>query len=487
MKSLKPAAAYRSLRAQGVWKLLAADTAPSILALLQTLLYEGEKSLSSSVLHERLRHELQALNANGESLPEGPQIHLNKWLAEGWVSRRFPVGASEEVYELTAEAVSALRFAASLLQPRTNATESRLATVIQQLSRLAKETDANPETRLAVLEAEKARIELEIAQVQQGHVATLPEDRALERTREIIGLADELTGDFRRVRDQFDQLNRNLRQSIVEHDGGRGEVLEALFNGIDLIGESEAGRTFNAFWRLLTDPVQSTSLEAALNDVISRPFARELNSQERRFLLQITKRLMEEGSGVHEVLQSFAKSLKSFVQSREYLENRRLHDLLKEAQKAALLVKEKVRLGSSIDYSLFLTSSRIRSVSQWSPYDPSEHVTEGEMEAGMESEWSLDQVQALIRQSEIDFRSLKAHLVEALRNRSQVTLGELLERFPAEQGLGSVLGYISLGPQYGVFQPTTETVSWVGGDGVTRRAHVPTVYFLREKFNDFAA
>lgn len=487
MKSLKPAAALRSLRAQGVWKLVAADTAPVILALLQTLLYEGDKSLPSSVLHERLRHELMSLNANGESLPEGPQVHLNKWLAEGWVSRRFPVGATEEVYELTAETVAALRFTTSLLQPRTSATESRLSTVIQQLGRLAKETDANPETRLAVLEAEKARIEQEIAQVQQGHVITLPEDRALERTREIIALADELTGDFRRVRDQFDQLNRTLRQSIVEHDGGRGEVLEALFNGIDLIGESDAGRTFNAFWRLLTDPVQATSLESALNEVISRPFARDLSTQERRFLLQITNRLMEEGSGVHEVLQSFASSLKSFVQSREYLENRRLHDLLKDAQKAALTVKDLIRLGASIDYALFLPTSRIRSASQWSPYDPSEHITDGVMEEGIESEWTLDQVQALIKQSEIDFRQLKAHVIEMLGDRSQATIADLLERFPAEQGLGSVLGYISLGAQYGVIQPATQTVSWVGGDGVNRRAHVPTVYFLREKLHDLSA
>ncbi|WP_373926730.1 DUF3375 family protein, partial [Enterobacter hormaechei] len=33
--------------------------------------------------------------------------------------------------------------------------------------------------------------------------------------RQIIGLADELTEDFRRVRDDFEQLNRDFRERII--------------------------------------------------------------------------------------------------------------------------------------------------------------------------------------------------------------------------------------------------------------------------------
>ncbi len=73
------------------------------------------------------------------------------------------------------------------------------------------------------------RIDREIAALRGGVVHTLPADRALERAREVIRLADELAGDFRRVRDDFDRLNRSLRQSLVENDGSRGEVLEQLF------------------------------------------------------------------------------------------------------------------------------------------------------------------------------------------------------------------------------------------------------------------
>jgi hypothetical protein len=104
------------------------------------------------------------------------------------LTRRFPAGATEEEYELTTDAANAIRFITTMLKPRVAATESRLAVVMLQLTRLAEETDSNPKTRLAALVAERERIDREIESVQHGGVKTLPDDRALERIREIIGL-----------------------------------------------------------------------------------------------------------------------------------------------------------------------------------------------------------------------------------------------------------------------------------------------------------
>jgi hypothetical protein len=481
LKTLRTLSALRSLRTQSLWRLLAAAKAPAILALLQTLLLENEKVLSSSVLKERLTREIEQLRSSGEELPQSAQAYIADWLAEGWLTRRFPAGAIEEEYELTTDATNAIRSITTLLKPRLAATESRLATVIQQLLRLAEETDSNPKTRLAALMAERERIDREMELVQCGAVKALPDDRALERAHEIIALADDLVGDFRRVRDEFDKLNRHLRESVMENEGSRGDVLEALFAGVDVIGESDAGKTFAAFWRLLTDPEQSSSLEASLSEVISRPFARSLDGRERRFLLRLTRLLMDEGSSVHDVLQNFARSLKTFVQSREYLEQRRLHALLKDVQRAALEMKDYIRLNQSLEYSLTLTSSRIRSVSQWVMYDPSERLPDPEMKDAGLSEIGLDQISELVRQSEIDFRTLKLHIREYLAAQTQASIGQLLESFPAEQGLGSVVGYVALGVKHGEITNEAQIVCWEGDDRVFRRARVPTIYFLRER------
>lgn len=480
MSSLRAAASLRKLREQPLWRLFAADTAPAVIAVLQTLLLENERVLPGSVLLERLTRELEELRAIDEDLGQAPQAYLNQWLAQGWLTRHLPPGRSEEVYELTADAIQGIRFITSVLKPRSAATESRLATVIGQLTRLAEETDPDPQSRVAALVAERERIDREIQAVQRGAAKTLHPERSLERAREIIALADELAADFRNVRDEFDKLNRGLRQSLLENEGSRSDVLESVFQGIDVIAESDPGRTFNAFWRLLTDPEQSALLMDALNDISSRPFTRQLDSKERRFLLNLTGRLMQEGGSVHDVLQHFARNLKSFVQSREFLEQRRLHALLLQAQQAALAAKDKVRPNATVGYELMLTTSRVSSASQWQLFDPEVRVVDPSMEDAPAAEISLDMVGELVRQSEIDFRTLRAHIVALLADHSQITIGQLLEAYLAEQGLGSVVGYIALGVKHGEVTSSTEVVEWLGDDAEVRRAHIPVIYFLRE-------
>jgi Protein of unknown function (DUF3375) len=482
MKALRGAAALRNLRERPLWKLLAATKAPVVIALLQSLFMEADKALPGSVLLERLARDVDALRSTGEDLPQAPQAYVAEWLNQGWLTRRFPTGALEEEYELSAEALTALRFITGLLKPRTTATESRLSVVIHQLSRLAEETNTSPEARLEALRAERARIDRAIEEVERGGVKTLAADRALERAREVIALAQELAADFRSVRDEFERLNRGLRQSLMENEGSRGDVLEQLFAGVDLIGESDAGRTFNAFWRLLTDSEQAATLRESLDDVTGRPFARQLESHERKFLLGLTGALINEGRGVHDVLQHFARSLKSFVQSREFLEHRRLHSLLKEATQAALNAKDLVRPNEQVGFELMQSSSRIRSVSQWALYDPAQRVADSSMLAAEPSELDLEAVNELVRQSEIDFRTLKDHLRAILERQSQVTIGQVLTEYPAEQGLGSVVGYIALGAKHGEVTDGSEVVSWAGDDATQRRAKVPTIYFMRERY-----
>ncbi|KLU21648.1 hypothetical protein EOS_34560 [Caballeronia mineralivorans PML1(12)] len=482
MKARRTAAALDNLRNQPLWRLLAATKGPVFIALLQSLFLDVDKVLPSSVMHERLVREIDALRADGEELPQTAQAYVTEWLNNGWLSRRFPPGASEEEYELSADALTALRFVTSLLKPRTTATESRLSLVIQQLSRLAAETNVNPEARLVALRAERERIDEAIAEVEHGGIKILPVERAIERAREVIALAQELTSDFRSVRDEFEKLNRGLRQSLMENEGSRGEVLEQLFAGVDIIGESDAGRTFNAFWRLLTDSEQSATLRESLDEVANRPFARDLESHERRFLLSLTGTLLNEGRGVHDVLQHFARSLKSFVQSREFLEQRRLHSLLKEATQAAFAAKNAVRSNEQVGFELMQSSSRIRSVAQWVMYDPAQRVTDSSMKEAEPSELDLETVSELVRQSEIDFRTLKQNVRAVLDRRTQASVGDVLAAFPAEQGLGSVVGYVALGARHGEVTEGSEIVRWTGDDLVHRRAKLPAIYFIRERY-----
>ena len=483
MSAVKTIAQLRQLREQPLWKLLASDKAPLVLGVLQSLLLGEEKVVPASVLLEKLQQELQQLKGAGEDMAQSAQAYLASWLSEGWLTRRLPAGAQQEQYELTTDAVTAIRFLQGVLQPRAMATESRLAIVMQQLTKLAEDT--NPPL-VGGIQAAGARIDRELEQVGRGVVETLPAERALERARDIIGLADELVADFRRVREDFDQLNRQLRADLLNNEGSRGQVLEQLFAGMDLIGETPAGKTFYAFWRLLTNIEQATIFSESLTEVVTRDFASELGAGEKRFLRNLTNRLLDEGGNVHEVLQTFSRSLRNFVQSREYQEQRRFSIVLRESQRDALAIKEHIRPNQDVGFSLWLPSAQLRSAAQWRLYDPADRAAPGGMEDAPESSMSLQDIASMVRNSEIDFGVLRRNIYERLQQSPVVGIEELLRVYPATQGLGSVVGYIHLALRHGQVTPSTAQVSWTGMDEVARSAVVPAVYFLKDKEREFA-
>lgn len=454
MSAVQKVLTWRRLRDDpGAWRLLASDNAPVVLGTLQTHLLGAERRLPASILAD--------------------------WLRAGWLERTFESGAAEEQFELSGQAIRAIQFAESLTEQRAVATESRLSLVLDQLRLLAEQTETDPAVRLESLERERAQLEARIAAVRSGQLEPLPEDRALERAREILALASELGNDFRRVREEFQQLNRNLRQQIVESDSSRGEVLEQLFAGVDVIAEAEAGRSFKAFWRLLTDPEQSVTLDTALEQVMSRPFSHQLERRERQFLLQFTRVLLDRGGEVHDVFQNFARSLKQFVQSQEFREQRRLIRLLNIAQRRAIALKDQLRPTADVDQILYLSSAGIRSLGQWQLHDPALGAVETGILLAEDAEISLEAVSELVAQSEIDFRRLRAQVEELLQARAQITVADLLAAFPATQGLGTVVGLLALGARDGVVGEGTEPVSWRGADGIERHARIPRVHFYR--------
>ena len=113
---------------------------------------EGTKlMLLAPVIRERKGEHLsvfEELRAQGEDFPQTAQAYVASWLADGYLERRFPAGASEEEYELSTAAVEAIRFVSGLAQPHSAATESRLTLVIEALARLAEDTDTDKFRRI---------------------------------------------------------------------------------------------------------------------------------------------------------------------------------------------------------------------------------------------------------------------------------------------------------------------------------------------------
>ena len=501
---------YRALRQSPIWKLLAADTGPVTIAILQDLLFDNERELPASVFLERLIHAYRE-GAQETISREEARALAGRWVKEGYLVCRLTQGQNEESYELTSAGQEAIRTLSRFQVRRTGPTESRLEMVTHAISRLAADSDRSKEGRIRQLEAEKARLDDEIRAIRAGKSPSIGKETALGRVYEIFELVGELEADFRRVREEFERLNRELREKILKSASSRGVILDKFFAGVDGISESEAGRAFSAFYRLLTNDAASEELESALMRISRREFFSALSKPERERLLRLNRMLRDRASGTHTVMTQLARSLRDFVRSRDYMEERRLGALIREARKAALDLSKDIGLKETfLDFNS--TSASISSVSRYELDDPDESKMDALiLDAPPPTVNSLEIFERVLA-AEIDFPALMRTIDAALSDFAveRVSIAEIYRVLPRQQGLGSIVGLLSLAAKYAqpakdempsqlhtqvlpqadmedsdyfVPLPLTqaeESLTWKDKTDRTRTAQIPLYYFTRE-------
>lgn len=166
------AESYKALRRQTAWSLLAADTGPETLALLQVLLFDTERRLPNSVFTDRLMRLMNELSVQTVTR-EAAAARIAQWRQAGYVVRSFAENDAEPVYELSVGAFEAIRFVSGQTVQRISPTESRLELLIHAMKKLVDDTDENVEKRVSRLKAEKRAIDERIRALRDGRVSTV--------------------------------------------------------------------------------------------------------------------------------------------------------------------------------------------------------------------------------------------------------------------------------------------------------------------------
>ena len=458
------------------WRMLRADNAPVMVSVLAAHLGGDERRIESEDLYERIDADLDELRAHGFDLPGTAKAYCADWRTAGYLVRRPAETSRGETFELSPAALTATRFLAQLVQPRQAATESRLASIASQLHRLAVDSDPDARTRIARLEEQRAQIDAQIEAINRGESPPVDHERAVERVRDILAMAEDVPSDFARVRAEFEQLNRDLRARVLESDAAQRAVLDDIFRGVNMIGESEAGRSFTGFAGLVLDPERGQEFEDDIRSVLERDFTGALSAAERRFLRQLLRTLKERSGEIHDVITTFARGLRRYVQSQEYERDRVLRRELRGALAAGHAASIRIKPYKSTDISLSLSAVPMRSAGALRLHDPAAYDAPEAVITHEAAPVSIEELRALARETEIDFDELTGNVNAMLKDVDAVTGGGVLERFPATQGVASVVGLLAIGAAQGVTSDP-ERVTWVGVDAVTRTARIPSYRF----------
>lgn len=478
MSVLRPVhTATRLLEKEPAWKMLRTRNAPVSIAILDAQLGGETRRLPAPVLFEKVEENLEELRDNGFDLPQTAQAYCTEWRNEGILIRRISEVAREETFELSQGALQAIRFITQLSEPRAAVTESRLETILDRVRLLARDTDPDIASRLATLREEREKLDTQIARVAAGEVPLLSGEQATERINEVLGLIEEVPGDFARVRAEMEFLNRDLRERLIDVDGPRGTVLEDIFRGVDMLAQSEAGRSFSGFYALLLDPERGLDFEEGIGSILDRDFVASLPPSQLRLMRRILPMLQDRSSEIHAVMTAFSRSLRRFVQSQEFqtdkLINKNLRIALRQGMDTSRVVKPYAKTGLMLD----LTGMQMTSVSTLKPHNPADFTVEGTVESHASEPVDIEELRALARASEIDMLELTENVNAVLELQSAATIGEVLTAHPATQGVASVVGLLVLAEEHAHHVPGREDVSWDPGHGTERHGSVGRYLF----------
>jgi flagellar motility protein MotE (MotC chaperone) len=467
------------------WRLLCSPHAPLIASFLhRVFIVPNVRVMAASEMAEALNDELYEIRqlSGEDTFPKPALEYLNDWAAsdKGWLRKFYRAGTDEAQFDLTPSSERALAWLEQLSERQFVGTESRLLTLFDLLKQMRDGTEANPAKRIAELQVRRSKIDAEIAQVLSGQLPILDDSAVKDRFQQFMQGARELLTDFREVEANFRQLDRRVREHIAIWEGSKGKLLEEVLGERDTITDSDQGRSFRAFWEFLLSSSRQEELSELLDCVMALPAVEALEPDAR--LRRVHYDWLEAGEHTQRTVAQLSEQLRRFLDDQAWLENKRIMDILRSIERNALALRNDQPTGTVIELAephpeITLPMERPLFTPPLKPVIDSLCLQYGN---------ELIDDQALFNQVVVDKARLTRHIRHALQDRSRVSLSELLETEPLQQGLAELIAYLQLGCdvfRIVVDESRKEFIHWEAtalfGEKLLRSARLPQVIFVR--------
>jgi hypothetical protein len=467
------------------WRLLRSDHAALVASFLhRAFVAPNVRIMAAADLAESLEDELYSLREKlgADAFPMRALDYLNEWASEdkGWLRKFYLQGSDEPQFDLMPATEKAIAWLGTLAQRSFVGTESRLLTLFDLLKQMSEGSEPDPAKRIAELRRRRAEIDADIARMEQGHVTVLDDSALKDRFQQFVQLARDLLTDFREVEHNFRLLDRRVRERIASWEGSKGALLEEIMGERDAIADSDQGRSFRAFWDFLMSSRRQEEFTELLSRVLSLPPVTALQPDAR------TRRVhydwLEAGEHTQRTVAQLSQQLRRFLDDQAWLENRRIMDILHSIETRALALRFTPPSGDLM--SIAESSADLELPMERPLHTPRMRPLIADVALDCE-EPDLDAA-VLYKQDVIDKARITHHIRQALQERTQITLRELIERQPLRQGLAELVAYLQLGTETFrtvVDEEKVDVILWQhidpSGVGASRRARLPRVVFVR--------
>lgn len=382
----------------------------------------------------------------GTLLSQEPIYYLRRWSSEQMRYFRCSyVGATgtEPYYDITPELQKAYSFVVGMHEDRNSfvPTESRFKELLEILKEVHLSTEGNAQMYLDDLLSQRAALDERIEKARKGEVASLTPAQIRERFLQFQHDALELVDDFRQVEYNLGELDKEIMQDILGWTGPRGELLDKYFNQNAYIENTDQGRSFKAFSRLLLSSAEDELIVKRIENLLNREEVASLYKDER--IRTIHDQWLELRLNIERVMGASTKRIKSFLQPANLNANRFLKERINAiTDKVVTLTKDSGL--SNLPESLFELELPKAEITL--PFDRPLATVSQKTEFNTETkadDFSVDD-HKLFEQVVIDTELLYFRMEEFLEKQESVTLEEIINKYPLEHGIAELTTYVKL-------------------------------------------
>ena len=470
----------KSLKANNpALRIITSDSAPLLLSFFHKAFIDpNRRSIPHEQLLSLLEDELFRLREMyGEDTHKMPaKQYLALWCDNNaYLTKRYPDHGDEPVYDLTPSVAKAMDWISELKPKPFVGTESRLLTVFNLLREINSKASDSPERRIRELERTKDEIDREIDLITKGGYKPLSDTQIRERFIEAEETARRLVADFRQVEQNVRDLDKDARQLFVTAEAPKGTVLDNVFERREGITASDQGRSFRSFWEFLMTPARQQELTELLENILALEALEDMAQDS--FLPGAKYALLDAGRAVYKTTNRLADQLRRYIDDRVHLENKRIMEIIRNIEQKALDLSTDPpqdfcfaidETAPEIDLTMARTLHRA---------NPPEDFSGVVIEAG-----AVDiDVSVLFAREDIDYGELNDRVSRLLRDHDQVTLVDVLNRYPLTKGVGEIIAYFEVGHdnQKIVVNDDKKDVLDVTVDGRDRKLKIPRLIFTR--------
>ncbi len=478
---------YLSLRRNHPsWLLLASPKGPLILACLKALLETSPGGVPLEEAVERLAIVFDDFaNDSDLELNGDHSILARKEIRE--CIRRGLIVERDGLVMPTDAFQRALQFLDSLDEKAMTSTASRLATVQRAIETLQSQLSQNQADREKSLRDRIAALGAELKSVQAGQFDVLDGPGAQEGILEVYQLAVSLPADFRRVEDSYREADRKLRQRIISESQNRGEIVDELLNGHDVLVQTAEGQVFESFHSQLTKSTDLQAMKLRLRTILENANAdKALHRKQKAELLQLVSRLVSESRRVIQARTRSERDVRGFLKSGLADEQMKVGSILQELFQVSLEVdwkSQNVRRSPGPLPAIAISLANLP-LTERLLLKQAGSGDAGELELSV-NEADPDELDAEFWQAyhALDREALFAKTLKLLMERDQsFTIGQLAEVLPPSHDLETLAFWLSMARQAGiVIDDQTEAIELDKWSDDWTRFLVPLVAI---RFND---